>query len=109
MANYPSFPFLLDGSGEEWIDDINADRSVSGGVKVRSFFTAKKRRFTLSHLLNASDRSTLQSFYDTNRILLVTLTWTPDGQTYDVLFDGPPKFDYLTPTLARVTVKLLQQ
>lgn len=93
MAAYPSFTQLL-GSTEEGVDDVTLDRAVDGSVKARGFYTARKRRFKLRHFLTSSERATLQTFYDTNRLLTVTLTWVPDGQTYTCLFQGPPSWDF---------------
>ena len=117
MAAYPSYPQLID-SREEWVDDLVADRSVSGGVKVRSMFTAKKRRFLLRHRLTKAQVYTdylgtaanaLQTFYDTNRALTVTMTWTPDATVYTCLFAGAPRVTWFSPNIADVEVELLQQ
>lgn len=117
MASYPSYPQLVD-SREEWVDDLVADRAVSGGVKVRSFFTARKRRFILKHRLTKAQIYTdylgtaanaLATFYDANRTSAVTFAWTPDGGSYTCLFGGAPKFTWISPMLADVEVELLQQ
>lgn len=93
MAAYPSFGQLL-ASTEEGVDDVTLDRAVDGSVKARGFYTARKRRFRLRHFVTSSERATLQTFYDTNRLLTVTLTWVPDGQAYTCLFQGPPSWDF---------------
>ena len=110
MATYPAaFKQLGAGSVEEWVDDVSLDRAVGGSVKARAFYTAKKRKFTVRHVLNTADRATFQTFYNTNRVLAVTFTWTGDGQTYTCLFDGPPKVQSLTATLTQIDVKLVEQ
>jgi hypothetical protein len=108
MAAYPSFPQLI-GSVEEWVDDVVLDRAVGGGVKSRSFFSAKKRRFLLKHTLDSTDRGTLQTFYDTNRALAITLVWAGNGQTYTCLFESAPKIEYLNGILANIEVRLAEQ
>ena len=108
MAAYPSFPQLV-GSTEEWVDDIILDRAVGGGVKSRSFFAAKKRRFLVSHSLNATDRGTLQTFYNTNRALAITFVWNGDGQTYTCLFEEAPKIHYESGIWADIEVRLAEQ
>jgi hypothetical protein len=108
MAAYPSFGQLIE-SAEEWIDDIVLDRAVGGSVKSRAFFAAKKRRFVVRHTLNATDYGTLQTFYNTNRALAVTLTWGGDGQAYTCLFEGAPKINYLSGALRHVEVRLVEQ
>ena len=110
MAVYnTSFKQLIEGSSEDWVDDVIVDRAVNGATKVRAFFTAKKRAFTVRHVLGATDRGTLQTFYDTNRALSVTFTWNGDGQTYTCLFDGPPKVHNLGGSLTQIDVKLVEQ
>ena len=108
MAAYPSLAQLV-GSTEEWVDDVEVDRAVGGSTKARSFFPAKKRRFTIKHVLTAADRSTLQTFYNTNRALAVTLTWTGDSQAYTCLFEQAPRLDYIGGGLAKVEVRLVEQ
>jgi len=107
MAAYPAHPQLI-GSTEEWVDDITLDRAVGGGVKSRSFYGTKKRRFVLRHLLNVTDRGTFQTFYNNNRTAAVTLTWDGDGQAYTCLFESVKP----TPVDARLTafeVHLVEQ
>lgn len=111
MATYPASLQVSLGSQEEWIDDQVADRSISGATKVRAFFSSKKRAFTIVHQnLSAAQISTLESFYDTNRLLVIQFTWVADGNTYNCLFAGPPKISYAKMgQYADVTVKLYQQ
>lgn len=117
MAAYPSYPQLVD-SREEWIDDLVADRAVNGSVKVRAMFSSKKKRFLLKHRLTKAQIYTdyagtaanaLQTFYNTNRALAVTMTWTPDATAYTCLFAGAPRLTWINPNVADVDVELLQQ
>jgi hypothetical protein len=108
VAAYPSLAQWT-GSKDEWTDDIVLDRAVSGGVKARAFFTAKKRRFTLKHRLTAADRTTLETFYNANRLLAVTLTWAGDGNNYTCLFEQPPRFEYIGSGLSDAEVSLAEQ
>lgn len=116
MESYPSYPQLT-GSVEEWVDDLVADRSVAGGVKVRAMFTSRKRRFRLKHRMTAAEIYTsyagsapnaLKTFYDANRLLTVTFTWAGDSVAYTCLFGGPPRITFQGP-YADVEVELLQQ
>lgn len=94
MANYPTssaMPQVL-GSSEEWLDDLTVDQAVGGGARVRAMYPAKKRRFIVKHWCSAADRATLQTFYDTNRLLTFTFTWAVDAANYTVLFEVAPKF-----------------
>lgn len=108
MANYPSFAQLT-SSDEDQIDDVVLDRAVAGGVKARSFFTAKKRAFKVEHLLSASDRSTLDTFYDTNRGLTVTFTWAKTATAYTCFMAGPPEYSEAPFPYTKATVRLVQQ
>jgi hypothetical protein len=93
VANYPSFAQLA-GSEERFLDDLLFDRAVNGTAKVRAYYPARKRSFSLRHRLTNSERTTLLTFYDTNRLLNFTLTWSGDGQNYTCSFQGPPRFNY---------------
>ena len=87
MAAYPSIPFSF-GSDAPIKDGIIVDRAMSGAGKARNLFTAKKRAFTLVHrAVSATDKGTLETFYDTNSALSVSLTWT-DGTARNVLLTG---------------------
>jgi hypothetical protein len=114
MATYSSSYLQLLGSTEESVDDLTIDRAVSGAAKARAFYTARKRKFRLKHVLNATDLNALLSFYDTNRTNANTFTWVRDGSSYTVLFDGPPQYETLKPGgttvgLFSVTVNFVQQ
>ena len=108
MATYPSFGQLV-GSTAEWVDDLQIDRAVNGSVKARAFYTAKKRRFVLQHLLNKADVGTLQTFYDTYRLVANTMTWAGDSVAYTVLFDGPPSVKPIGGPYSKVEVRLVEQ
>lgn len=108
MATYPSFGQLV-GSTAEWVDDLQIDRAVNGSAKVRAFYTAKKRRFVLKHVLSKADVGTLQTFYDTNRLAANTLTWSADGVSYTVLFDGAPRVTPHGSVYSDVEVRLVEQ
>jgi len=107
MAAYPLTNVLRKGSQEEWLDDLVADRTVNGAVKVRALYSGKKRRFILHHLLNSTERATLQTFYDTNRLLTITMTWPVDNVTYTCVFAKPPHLSHGS-VLSDVDVELLQ-
>jgi hypothetical protein len=108
VASYPTLGGgIRQGSQEIWDDDLLSDRSVNGSVRARAFFASKKRRFLVKHLLNATDRATLETFYDTNRALVLTFTWPPSGVVYSCVFARAPRFNHGR-TLTDVEVELLQ-
>lgn len=106
MADYPATLPTLNGAIEEWTDGLQTDRSVSGGVRVRVMFTAKKRTFKIKHVVTAALKTTLQSFYDTNRALSFNYTW--GGVTYVCVFGSAPTFTQLTGSLAESQLTLLE-
>jgi hypothetical protein len=108
VAAYGTWGQLV-GSTEEWIDDIQIDRAANGATKARAFYSAKKRRWTLKHLLTASELSALQSFYDTYRVSANTFVWSGDGTTYNVLFESAPTFNRLGSKFTEAQVRLVQQ
>jgi len=108
VASYPLTTLgLRIGSDEEWIDDLVSDRSINGSVKVRALYSGKKKKFLLVHLLNSAQRITLETFYDTNRLLVVTLLWPPDGVTYSCLFAKAPRLRHRS-VLSDIDVELWQ-
>jgi hypothetical protein len=96
MADYPAFPQLI-GSQQGWADDQVNDVAVNGRPMARAFFDGKKRVFKIMHLLDNTDIATLESFYDTNRLLDFVFRWKCDGPQYNVMFDGAPKVDWGNP------------
>jgi hypothetical protein len=110
MSDYPAFP-QLEGSEEVWVDDLRIDRMVGGGVRGRSFYPGKKKRFTLVHVLDQQERSDLEFFYDNYRMTFFSFTWTRRGNPteYFVMFDGPPRFNESPQPLTRFEVSLVQQ
>lgn len=107
MAAYPSY-FQRAGTSETWVDDVTIDRAVNGTPKGRAYFTAKKRAFTVVHLLNPTDRVALETFYNTNRLLAMTFTFMPNNTVYNVLFARAPRLSYRG-AMAVVEVELVEQ
>lgn len=110
MASYPSFHQRLEGSVKETLDDLVLDRAMNGALKARAYYSAVKFRFTVRHILTTAELATLQTFYNTNRLLTVTFTWERDSVAYTCLFEGPLKeVTYHRPDLIEVEVRLSQQ
>ncbi len=89
MANFPTFPFRKE-SRDEAIDDITVDSAVAGNARVRTLYTAAKRRFVCRFLLNAADWTTFLAFYNANRDTTFSFLWG-DGVTYTAVFTAPWK------------------
>jgi hypothetical protein len=69
-----------------------AARATNGTLKMRRLYTAEKMNFTVDHWLTDAQKSTLESFYQTNRDLDVSFTWAEDAATYTVRFSEPPQY-----------------
>lgn len=97
-------------SSETWLDDLEVDRAVGGGARVRAFYPTKKRVLSLHFVLDATGRTTLESFYDANRLgPAFTITSPFDGVVRTVLFGAAPILDRVSPALARAQVVLVEQ
>lgn len=95
-------------STEEWTDAVLISRSRSGSVKARRVATTKKRTFKIAHeFLTATDKATLESFYDANRS--ATFTFTILGASYTCIFgDSAIQWEALSFNLWTATVLLLE-
>ena len=109
MANYPTL--VVSELSERAVDDILMSRARSGGPKARRLFTGKKREFKVSHKdLTAAQRTTLESFFDTNRALTFNFTHPSTGVVYVVIFagDGGYTYDWQTNNLATGSIVLAE-
>lgn len=92
MAAYPSFGHLRSGPGPSRSDGQEIVRASNGALKVRRLYSATKSDFAIDHMLSAAEKTTLDSFYTTNRDLDVSYTSPEDGATYTVRFAAPPQY-----------------
>lgn len=89
-----SFPIGAD-SEEEWIDDLRIETAADGTPYAYSTQTAKKRAFNIrTPACSTTERSTLETFYNTNRKLKFNFTWPADSSNPLCWFDGAPRFRY---------------
>lgn len=108
MASYPALR-IDDGTEESWADDRMISRARSGAVKGRLLAAAKKRVFRVEHkYLSASDKDTLETFYDTNRALEFDFTLL--GDTYTVIFGDKDGLNFRPATGGQwsITLTLLE-
>lgn len=110
MASYPS-SIPQDPDSEEIVrDPILVSYARSGEVKGRRLQPAKKRSFVVVHkFLTASEKSTLQTFFDSNRAVTLTFAWNDaHGTTWTVIFSDPSGLSWKRsrPLLWDVTVRL---
>jgi len=90
MNTYPSLHQAI-GSRPGMLDDLVIDRAANGTAKVRAFFAAVKRNFSVVHkAISASDRTTLLAFYAANRTVAFYFTAEDDGVMRTVVFKRAP-------------------
>ena len=110
MANYPSIAQLV-GSKATPQSGIRLDRASNGDVRQQIIYSADRKDFKVVHQVDATDKSTLDTFYSTNKALAVTLTWTADEQNYNCIFaeNGAPDYTPRGNGLWDVVVLLAQK
>lgn len=107
MAAYPSIGQTTQ-SRESWADDVQIERASNGAARGRALFAGRKLELQIAHVVERSDVATLLSFYDTNRLLPVDVTWAGDGVTRAMLFAGVPDVQPEGGVLWRVTSRLVE-
>ncbi len=90
----PTYPVMGQGidSTEVLVDLAMSERGNSNVLRKRDFSTSDKRVFTITHIVNSTDRVTLYNFYTTNRLVSFDFTWVGNGVTYTCMFTAPPSF-----------------
>ena len=79
------------GSDPVPITKVNVDRAEDGTGRARSY-TADKVRFTLVHEhLSSGDKTTLDAYYSTNRLLSFDYVSIADSVTRTCIFAAPIK------------------
>ena len=91
MAAYPTLNAQR-SSGTVRGGGQDVQRATNGGLKVRRLYSTEKMDFTVDHWLTDAQKTTLESFYQTNKDLDVTFTWAEDGAAYTVRFGAPPQY-----------------
>lgn len=84
MATYPMPACgLTVGSSREKLDSLQLQRSTSGALRGRSFWTTPKHRYSLIHATcSVAEADALENSYDTNRAAnSMTFVWKESGAT----------------------------
>lgn len=105
MADYPRYWILDTSPAPTLADGYEPRRASNGTLKVRKLSAGEKREFTIDHFLTAAEKSALWSFFQTNKLLDVTLYWPGEASPYTVRFVAAPQFNGPTGThtyMARV-------
>ena len=107
MASYPDL--MTDyGVDADPIDMISIDRAEDGSARGRAYGD-DKASFTVTHpRLNSTDKSTLDTFYSTNRLLEFTYTSKHDGASYTCIFRRAPKYERHPGSYWTATVEIEQ-
>lgn len=92
MADYPAIAQVV-GSKEVPNDGTVVEQAVSGKPRFRTFFTSIRRRFTVVHDVDTTDKDTIMAFHVSNQFVSFTFDWEGDNPVtqYTVRFDGPPQ------------------
>jgi len=107
MASYPDLMTGYGGDADP-IDMVKIDRAEDGTARGRAY-GADKARFTVTHpRLNSTDKSTLATFYSTNRLLEFTFASKHDGVTYTCIFSKPPQYERHPGSYWTATVEMEQ-
>ena len=107
MAAYPNLG-QTNQSRESWADNMQIERASNGAARGRTLFAGRKLELQVSHVCARSNVATLLSFYDTNRLLPVDVTWAGDGVTRQMLFAAAPDVQTEGGTLWRVTCRMVE-
>lgn len=93
MAAYPTLPTSY-GADPQNATKLLIDRAEDGTARVRSYAN-DKASFKIQHpYLDATSKSTLDTFYTTNRLLTFSYTSPADGATRTCVFAAKPVYKY---------------
>lgn len=98
------------GSKQLPVDDLVVDQWPNGSSRGRSYFTVGLKAWELLHgVIPDADRVTLETFYNTNKLILFDFVSPWDGVTYhNVGFVMVPDYERLPGLLWNVKTKLRQ-
>jgi len=110
MATYPSLKQTYE-SDRQRLDGIATDEGGDGSLWVRQMYPADKYVFTVAHVVNASEKSTLESFYSANKALPFDFVFRDElTTTYTgCVFVKSPQYKLISRGSWRATVQIRQQ
>jgi len=100
-----------DTSTEETLDDVQLSRATNGSLKGRSLYASPKKKFSVNfEAVEDAEKITFDTFYNTNRNLVITFTWSANATTYNCIMTSPPKANIIRPypLLWKVTFELAE-
>lgn len=91
MAAYPTLPYaetsrMTVAAGQE------PARATNGALKLRRLHSQDRAVFVLNHELTGAQKTTLDSFYATNKDIDLTYTWPATAASYTVRFTTAPQY-----------------
>mgnify|MGYP006911039222 FL=1 len=110
MATYPSLKQTYE-SDRQRLDGIVADEGGDGSLWVRQMYPADKHSFSVVHVVNASEKSTLEAFYSANKALQFDFVFRDElTTTYTgCVFIKSPQYKLMSRGTWRATVQIRQQ
>ena len=110
MATYPTLSQTYE-SERTRLDGIATDEGGDGSLWVRQMYPADKHSFSVVHVVNASQKSTLEAFYSANKALAFDLVFRDDlTTTYaGCVFVKSPQYKLISRGSWRATVQIRQQ
>ena len=86
MALYPiDIPQLI-GTSFSPVDGTEIERSISGRPRIRNYYSQTWREGEIVHECNQSQLDSLTTFYNDNRGIVFTFTYSADSVTYNCQF-----------------------
>ncbi len=105
MPTYPNLGQDIN-STETVLDDVQLEYAANGKLRGRAFYAAPKKEFSVVHTCTTADKTTLESFYNTNRVTSFDFTWIIDNTSHTCRFKGPPQFSMIGGEFWTATVPL---
>lgn len=90
MADYPSLPQVI-GSVRTSDDGTIVDYAESGKPRLRQYYTQVRRQFTVMHNVDGTDKDTILSHYDGDKLNVFNFTFKGDGVVYTCRYMGVPQ------------------
>lgn len=109
MATYPTLSQSYE-SDRQRLDGILTDEGGDGSLWVRQSYPTDKYAFTVIHIVDATQKATLEAFYSTNKALQFDLVFRDDMTAYTgCVFVKSPQYKLISRRQWRATVQIRQQ
>ena len=92
MAAYPTLPWGRNNTKISREGGFQPVRATNGALKVRKLYSTEKKQWDIEHWLTDAQKATLETFYQANKVLNITVTTPDDGATYTARFATAPTY-----------------